>query len=142
MSKGQELVCNGAICICDKGTKPGKLKVTSQNKDHVQDKLIATTQDKTFSQRFGSCKMMKNAPCKPTLMKWKGYYKDIHIVKEGNLPLLEKSTVKCAIGGNIRIKNTLQIEIPGTPTQHNIEQIRAAFKTMAPIVLNPSKLKK
>lgn len=136
MSKGQKLVCNGAICMCDKGSAPSQLKVTSHQKDHVQDKLIATNQDKTFLP-FGTCALKKNSPCGPALTEWQGYYEEVSIVKDENLPLLEKSTIKCTIGGTISIKNTLQIQVPGTPTPHNMEEIRTAFMGLAPIMTNP-----
>ena len=45
---GQELVCNGALCRCDKGTLPSPLQVTSNQSVYLQGQLVATTQDKTF----------------------------------------------------------------------------------------------
>jgi hypothetical protein len=136
MSKGQQLVCNGAVCVCNKGSAPSKLKVTSHNKDEVQDKLIATNQDKTFKP-FGTCALKRNKPCSPSLTDWEGYYEEVGIVEEENKPLLEKSTIKCTVGGTVSIKDTLQIEIPGTPTAGNMEEIRSAFMGFAPVMVAP-----
>jgi len=64
---GQELVCNGAICRCDKGTLPSMLRVTSSPGATLQGKLVATTLDKTFLP-FGTCLMKNNMPCMPALL--------------------------------------------------------------------------
>lgn len=138
MSKGQEFVCDGALCECNQGTRQAKLTVSSHNKDHVQDKLIVTNQDKTF-ESFGACRLKKSNPCFPKPLDWKDFYDQVSIVKAENKPLLEGSTIPCAVGGTISIKDTLQIEVPGSPTPHNMEEIRTAFMSLCPVMLNESK---
>jgi hypothetical protein len=41
--EGQEFVCQGAPCRCDKGTVPSPLQVTSQQNTYLQGKLWATS---------------------------------------------------------------------------------------------------
>ena len=51
---GQEYVCDGAVCRCDKGSLPSQLRVLSQQTVHLQGKLLATHLDKVFLP-FGTC---------------------------------------------------------------------------------------
>ena len=46
--KSEEIVADSAICTCDKGSKPGTFRVTSQQKIYCNGarKLVATDQDK------------------------------------------------------------------------------------------------
>ncbi|NRS94105.1 hypothetical protein HNQ03_003205 [Chryseobacterium sp. 16F] len=62
----KHLVCQGAICQCNYGTTPDKLKVLTQTKRFINDKegstkLMATNMDigaSTFEKNtFGPCKM-------------------------------------------------------------------------------------
>lgn len=101
-------VCNGALCVCDKGSAPGILDVKSQSNIFIQEKLMASDEDKTFkSPFFGTCAANQNNPCSPAIVtKWENPADN---VSEGNKKaLLETSTVKCTIGGNITITNTFQ----------------------------------
>ncbi|KQB39468.1 DUF4280 domain-containing protein [Flavobacterium aquidurense] len=101
-------VCNGALCACDKGSAPGILDVISQKNIFIQDKLMATDDDKTFkSPFFGTCAANQNNPCSPSIVtKWE---KPASNVQENNKKaLLATSTVKCTIGGEITIKDPLQ----------------------------------
>lgn len=87
---------------CDKGVKPNKLVVTSQNFSTFDDKLIATEQDAKPNENilpFGSCKAKNNAPCSPATQKWdKTSAKDTI----NNLKIvLETSECLCKTGGKI-----------------------------------------
>jgi glycine cleavage system protein P-like pyridoxal-binding family len=66
--EGQEFVCHGAPCRCDKGTVPSPLQVSSQRFVYLQGKLEATSLDKTFAP-FGSCTLQHNQPCVPALLQ-------------------------------------------------------------------------
>ncbi|RZK28718.1 MAG: DUF4280 domain-containing protein, partial [Hymenobacter sp.] len=99
---GQELVCNGAVCRCNKGTLPSQLQVASQQSNYLQGKLVATTQDKTFLP-FGTCLLKNNTPCTPTLLLWQNVFELVEVNSPGSHPLLEKSTIQCAIGGEVSI---------------------------------------
>ena len=131
---GQELVCNGAMCRCDKGTLPSLLQVNSNHHHYLQGKLVATTQDKTFPP-FGTCLVKNNLPCTPALLLWQDAF---DLVAMGPLahPLLEKSTLMCALGGKVSILLTLQIAVPGLPTPPRLEAARSAFASLCPLLLN------
>jgi len=132
---GQELVCNGAVCRCDKGTLPSMLQVTSQHSSYLQGKLVATSQDKTFLP-FGTCILRNNLPCTPTLIMWQDTFDLVEVESPMNHPLLEKSTIKCAMGGTVSILLTLQIAIPGMPMAPQVEGVRTVFMSLCPLLLN------
>ena len=132
---GQELVCNGAVCRCDKGTLPSMLQVTSQQSNYLQGRLVAATQDKTFLP-FGTCLLKNNLPCTPTLLMWQGAFELVEVAHPGNHPLLEKSTIGCAIGGQVSILLTMQLAVPSLPMPPRVEGVRTAFASLCPLLLN------
>ena len=134
---GQELVCNGAICRCDKGTLPSMLRVTSSPGATLQGKLVTTTLDKTFLP-FGTCLMKNNMPCMPALLMWQDAFELVTVQTPMSHPLLEKSTIRCALGGKVSIVSTLQIAVPGLPSPARTEAARLAFMNLCPLLLNES----
>ena len=79
--KSEEIVADSAICTCDKGSKPGTFRVTSQQKIYCNGarKLVATDQDKDIkSLNFGSCAAKNNGPCTPNIV-WSNTYNKIAI---------------------------------------------------------------
>ncbi|RZK95885.1 MAG: DUF4280 domain-containing protein, partial [Hymenobacter sp.] len=126
---GQELVCNGAICRCDKGTLPSMLQVTSNPGATLQGKLVATTLDKTFLP-FGTCLMKNNMPCMPALLMWQDAFELVAVQTPMSHPLLDKSTIMCALGGKVSILSTLQIGVPGLPSPSRTEAARLAFMNL------------
>ena len=87
---GQELVCNGATCRCDKGMLPSMLQVTSNPGATLQGKQVATTLDKTFLL-FGTCLMKNNLPCMPVLLMWQDAFDLISVQTPLSHPLLKKA---------------------------------------------------
>lgn len=132
---GQELVCNGAVCRCDKGTLPSMLQVTSNQHVYLQGKLVATTQDKTFLP-FGTCALKYNTPCTPALLLWQDAFELVAVKSSLSHPLLEKSTIKCAIGGTVSVLLTLQIAVPGLPPLPRLEAVRTVFISLCPLLVN------
>ena len=108
--KSEEIVADSAICTCDKGSKPGTFRVTSQQKIYCNGarKLVATDQDKdTKSLNFGSCAAKNNGPCSPNIV-WSNTYNKIAI-KGKMYPLTVKSSGTCkAGGGRINIQTSGQ----------------------------------
>lgn len=101
-------VCNGALCTCNQGTAPGALDVKSQSKIFIQEKLMATENEKAFKAPFfGNCKLKKNDPCTPVIeTKWENPAANVYV---GNKKAsLESSELICAVGGNIKITDSLQ----------------------------------
>lgn len=79
--RSEEIVADSAICTCDKGSKPGTFRVTSQQKIYCNGarKLVATDQDKDIkSLNFGSCAAKNNGPCSPNIV-WSNTYNKIAI---------------------------------------------------------------
>lgn len=138
---GQEYVCNGALCRCDKGSLPSQLRVLSNQTVHVQGKLMATTLDKLFVP-FGTCLVKNNTPCVPALLMWQDYFDKVSLMTPAQHPLLEKSTIMCALGGKVSIVSTLQIKVPGVPTPAQAEGLRTAGMSLAPLLMgaNPEEI--
>ena len=108
--RSEEIVADSAICTCDKGSKPGTFRVTSQQKIYCNGarKLVATDQDKDIkSLNFGSCAAKNNGPCSPNIV-WSNTYNKIAI-KGKMYPLTVKSSGTCkAGGGRINIQTSGQ----------------------------------
>ncbi|MDR2206695.1 MAG: DUF4280 domain-containing protein [Flavobacteriaceae bacterium] len=72
MAKDYEKLTEEAILLCDKGTKPSQLKVTSQTFSKAENKLIATEQDKQPEINipiFGLCSVTQSK-CTPATILW------------------------------------------------------------------------
>ncbi|QDP85342.1 DUF4280 domain-containing protein [Chryseobacterium sp. SNU WT5] len=105
----KHIVVQGAMCKCQFGQIPDKLKVLSHKKEYANDKeaskkLIATTMEigaTTLEKNtFGNCTKMGSPPppCKPMITEWKGFYKEVVLSNGGNI-LVEDSKAVCAIAG-------------------------------------------
>ncbi len=108
----KHIVVQDALCECQFGDFPDKLKVLSQQKIYANDnkaskKLVATTMEiggATFEKNtFGQCKMQPTGssfkPCQIVVTKWEGFYKNVELTNGGQI-LLEDSKAICPIGGN------------------------------------------
>ncbi|MET3028553.1 DUF4280 domain-containing protein [Flavobacterium sp. UW10123] len=104
---GLKYVCNGASCMCDQGSAPSTLDVSSQNTIVIQEKLMATEDDITFNNPFGNCKIKNNYPCIPDIKtKWDDLSSTV--LGKNKKVLLENSELTCAVGGKIKITDSLQ----------------------------------
>ena len=107
----KHLVVQGAICLCNFGTAPDKLKVLSHTKEYANDKdsakkLIGSTKEigSTFEKNtFGSCSKQNNKPCTAIVTEWKGFYENTILTNGGKI-LLEDSKATCPVGGADCIK--------------------------------------
>ena len=101
----KHLVCQGAVCRCNFGTAPDKLKVLTQTQRYINDKegskkLMATNKDigKTFEKNlFGNCSKLNNNPCQVNVTQWSGFYKKITLEENNGNALLEDSKATCPI---------------------------------------------
>jgi hypothetical protein len=132
--KGQEFVCSGALCRCDKGTLPMPLLVTTNASVLLQGKPLASNQDKTFPP-FGTCLMKNNLPCTPALLLWEGAFAKLNMLQPGRHPLLANSTIKCLSGGTVSILTTLQLAIPGLPAPPQAEATRTDTMSLCPALV-------
>ncbi len=133
---GQKFVCSGALCRCDKGLLPMPLNVTSNQTVTLQGKPVATTLDKLFPP-FGTCAVKNNTPCVPALLLWEKYYEQTSLLLPGCYPLLEKSIIKCVLGGTVSILTTLQVSIPLPPPPPQVEGVRTSSMALCPLLLLP-----
>ncbi|WP_264524810.1 DUF4280 domain-containing protein [Flavobacterium sp. N502536] len=100
-------VCNGALCACDQGSTGGVLDVKSQNNIFIQEKLMATDSDITFEIPLTGICAVNQKPCNPAIVtKWEKSAKNVF--ERDEKALLQTSTLKCNVGGNIRITDPLQ----------------------------------
>lgn len=130
---GEEFVCHGALCRCDKGVLPLPLAVTSQQTVTLQGRLMATTLDKVFPP-FGTCALKNNTPCVPVLLLWQDYCTTVDLAVPGAYPLLAKSTLRCAVGGTVSVLTTLQLAIPAPPAPPQAEGIRTGSMAACPLL--------
>ncbi|QLL57253.1 DUF4280 domain-containing protein [Empedobacter falsenii] len=104
--KQKHLVCQGAICKCNFGTIPDKLKVKTQGRHYINDKegkekLTVTDKEigKPFEKNsFGNCAKLNNNPCQVTVTAWSGFYEKITLEDNNGKVLLEDSKATCPIG--------------------------------------------
>ncbi|MBQ4821276.1 DUF4280 domain-containing protein [Aquimarina sp. MMG016] len=106
------VVIQSAMCKCQFGDFPDKLKVLSHQKYYANDpqgsnKLIATTMElggATFEKNtFGQCKLQPTGssfkPCQIVITKWDGFYENVEFSNGGKI-LLEDSKATCPISGS------------------------------------------
>jgi hypothetical protein len=135
--EGQEYVCAGAQCRCDKGSVPSLLQVTSQQTVYLHGKLWATHLDKLFAP-FGTCALKNNTPCVPALLLWENVHERVAIGPAEGQPLLDQSTIRCAVGGVVSILNTLQVATPAPPaTPAQAEASRVSAQSLSPLLTMP-----
>jgi len=102
-------IVDSAILVCDKGTAPSSLSVTSQDFLYTGEKLQATEQDRIASTNikpFGVCKLQPilvgYKPCTPVPTVWhKTTLKD---EINGYKLLTDQSECPCSIGGKISVQ--------------------------------------
>lgn len=106
----KHIVVQGAMCKCQFGQAPDKLKVLTHQKEYANDKdaskkLIVTTKeigDATFEKNtFGNC--TKNGgpppPCKIMVTEWQNFYDKVQL-SNGGFIIVEDSKAICAVAGS------------------------------------------
>ncbi|PWN70525.1 DUF4280 domain-containing protein [Chryseobacterium phosphatilyticum] len=106
----KHIVVQGAICKCQFGQAPDKLKVLTHQKEYANDKdaskkLIVTTKEiggATFEKNtFGNC--TKNGgpppPCKIMVTEWQNFYDKVQL-SNGGFIIVEDSKAICAVAGS------------------------------------------
>lgn len=105
----KHIVVQGAMCKCQFGQAPDKLKVLSHQKEYANDKnaskkLIVTTKEiggATFEKNtFGNCtkKGGPPPPCKIMVTEWQKFYEKVQLSNGGYI-ILEDSKAICAVAG-------------------------------------------
>lgn len=104
----KKLICNGAMCSCSAGAKLLPVIGNSNIKSYGKEVLLEDSKpDGTFGT-FGICQILSQGgqpvPCTMALaIRWNGVSKNMKINNKS--PLLETSTLKCSVGGNIALHN-------------------------------------
>lgn len=136
----KHLVCNGAICQCQFGTTPDKLKVKQTdyfiNEKEPREKAIANTLDigQPFeANTFGSCKKMNNNPCKPAITQWQGFYEKITLQNGGKI-LQEDSKATCAVSGSPCVEITFHGQNASVSKQNTEKADKETIMTLCPIM--------
>src|SRR5574344_2539219 len=126
---GNEYVVEKAICICQFGSTPSRLRVTDNFIVHMNGKLVATNMtlgDVFDPPGFGMCNINPSSPkpCMPSVAQWTEFYKGV-VIGNSSYPLTNTSQGTCALGCSncIMLKTTGQNAIP------NIVQMRKAAAT-------------
>lgn len=145
------IVVQGAMCKCQFGQAPDKLKVLSHKKEYANDssgskKLIVTTMEigpaTLEANTFGSCPKMGSPPppCKPVITEWKDYYEDVQLSNGGYI-IHEKSKAVCAIAGTpcIEILHHGQI---AEPCSQNFENVNDDVQEQLNPIVNPEMMYK
>lgn len=110
----KHIVVQGAMCKCQFGQVPDKIKVLSHKKEYANDKdaskkLIVTTKEigamTLENNTFGNCPKMGSPPppCKPMITEWQDFYKEVTLSNGGNI-IVEDSKAVCAVAGTTCIE--------------------------------------
>lgn len=105
----KHIVVQGAMCKCQFGQAPDKLKVLTHQKEYANDKeaskkLIVTTKEiggATFEKNtFGNCTKMGSPPppCKIMVTEWQDFYDKVQLSNGGHI-IVENSKAICAVAG-------------------------------------------
>ena len=102
------IITSTAELSCNQGSTKSNLTVTSQTFTTIEEKPIATEEDKQANVNilsFGQCKLKPTSggylPCVPCLIKWENTAKNTTINEKKILT--DESTCNCAIGGKISV---------------------------------------
>ena len=72
----------------------------------------------------------------PALLLWEQVHARVSVGPGRGQPLLEKSTIRCALGGMVSVVSTLQIKVPAAPRPPQVEGLRTASQTLCPLLFN------
>jgi len=108
---GRKYVLDGAILKCNKGLKPARLLVITNQKIKIQGKFKATDVDFLVPETFIRCKV--KGTCIPALKKWKNTATKANL-KGSQKFLYDDSYTTCVVpGSRITIVDHLQINAAG-----------------------------
>ncbi|MFV0329235.1 MAG: DUF4280 domain-containing protein [Dysgonomonas sp.] len=106
----ESIVVEGAICKCQFGNKPDKIKVISHQKEYANDgKLMVTTLEigaaTLEANCFGTCPKLGSPPppCKPVITEWQDFYEEVTLSNGGQI-ILKSSRAICAVAGSACIE--------------------------------------
>ena len=143
---GKYVVVQDALCECEFGDFPDKLKVLSHQKFYANDnkaskKAIATTMEigaATFEKNtFGQCKMQPMGssfkPCQIVITKWEGAYEGAELANGGQV-LTEDSKAICPMGGSPCISVLLHGQTNAAQSMESTETEDQVAEQVNPLV--------
>jgi hypothetical protein len=143
------IVVQGAMCKCQFGQAPDKMKVLSHKKEYANDsggsqKLIVTSMEigpaTLEANTFGSCPKSGSPPppCKPVITEWKDCCKDIRLSNGGYI-VLENSKAVCAIAGTPCIEIIHHGQM-GVPCLQNVDNVDKDVQGQLNPMVNPEEM--
>lgn len=142
----KNIVCHGAICMCNFGAAPDKLMVKSHKKEFINDKdgskkMIATDKEigTTFEKNtFGPCQKQPipgggYKPCQAVVSKWSGFYKNVTLSNKGKI-LVEDSKATCPIGGPDCIKISFHGQVSQPAPSQAKKEKKEVMAALSPMV--------
>ncbi|RYZ45517.1 MAG: DUF4280 domain-containing protein, partial [Sphingobacteriales bacterium] len=139
----QHFVVQGALCNCQFGASPDKLKVSGTDREYINDidgaqKLIGSSVDlgQPFEAKtFGSCSVTRST-CSPAVTQWQDFYKNVTLTNGGKI-LTEKSKAICSVGGAPCISFTTHGQTAEV-TQQQVNKVTAgAMSALNPLAAKP-----
>nr|WP_295872726.1 peptidoglycan DD-metalloendopeptidase family protein [uncultured Chitinophaga sp.] len=109
-STARHLVCEGALCSCDKAAAPTSVKVVSHHRYYVHsssgtDKPVVTTRENDHrALHFSSCLASgQPSPCMPQLLWQIPAGQQRITLANGAYPLPDNATAQCLRGGRLHL---------------------------------------
>ena len=143
---GKNIVCEGAMCMCNFGAAPDKLLVKSHKKEFINDKngskkMIATDKEigQTFEKgTFGPCQKQPipgggYKPCQSVVTAWSGFYKKVTLENKGKI-LVKDSKATCPIGGTDCIKITFDGQVNEPAPSQAKKENKTVMTMLNPLV--------
>ncbi|SKA03353.1 protein of unknown function [Chitinophaga eiseniae] len=146
-STARHLVCEGALCSCDKAAAPAPVKVVSHHRYYVHsssgtDKPVVTTRENDHrALHFSSCLAGgQPAPCVPQLLWQIPIGQQRIALANGAYPLPDNATAQCLRGGRLHLLTHGQLpagtdDPPGlcsTDNQPPADKLSINFSPSAP----------
>jgi len=112
----EKYAVDGALCVCNYGTAPGRMKVIDQNFVHINGQKLAGTSMNLgccfYPPCFAVCKSTwPPRPCSPNVIQWSNTFTKVKVNRIATL-LTERSKASCAIGGTDCISFLFHGQIP------------------------------
>lgn len=152
MSSGK-IVCQGALCECQYGDFPDKLKIVSTHKEYINEtdgseKMIATSMDvgQPFEKKtFGQCKLQPTSsgfkPCQIQLTQWQDFYEKVTLSNGGKI-LMEKSKAICPIAGSPCVSVTFHGQTASPASKQMEEADKEVHAMLNPLGVTGTKQEK
>jgi len=125
----EKFAVDGALCMCNFGTAPARMKVIDQKFAHINSRSLAGTSMNLgscfYPPYFAVCKASwPPKPCAPNVVQWSNTFEKAQVNRIASL-LTDRSKATCAIGGTDCISFVWhgQIPLPVTMPPHPMMEL-------------------